>query len=535
MMGRFKILIFFMLLLLAACEEPVSPSFRQTDALLSTDLVKGKAMLDSLLTQEGLSKSEQMYGSLLRIKVKDKEYQDIKGYKCLMDSLVCYFENVKDDGILSEVYFYAGRICFEDGEVPQSLQYYQKAVSLVPEDNYTLQGDIYCQMANIYRLCNLPHEALQVLDKAYLADSLDGNRRNVLFDLRDMGQCFIYCKDYKAAQCYLENGLSKAHEYQDSVMMKSFHHVLASVFYEKGDYKKAKQHLEFCLRDSNSIGDGRNGLYIIALDVYGKTHEPENADLYAKWLLDSGNVWGKQAAYRYLIETAKQTDDSDKLKHYFVKYKEYSDTIQDIENTQAVKKIEQLYNFSLKDAENKQLNLRVVIYRLVMGSGVVIFVLLLLSIMQFYKVKIGKSKQREMLQELIVAKYKTEIEKYDEVANCDKVVKEQKLQVSSIYQHVLKEKNHRTYKLTDDDWVELFKAIDEAYPDFRRKLDNFPIANELGLKVCYLLKIHMKPVDIAGFTNRSKEAITASRRRMYVKSFKKEGRPGDWDKIIDDM
>ena len=131
-MGRFKILIFFMLLLLAACEEPVSPSFRQSDALLSTDLVKGKAMLDSLLTQEGLSKSEQMYGSLLRIKVKDKEYQDIKGYKCLVDSLVCYFENVKDEGILSEVYFYAGRICFENGEVPQSLQYYQKAESLVP-------------------------------------------------------------------------------------------------------------------------------------------------------------------------------------------------------------------------------------------------------------------------------------------------------------------------------------------------------------------------------------------------------------------
>lgn len=75
-----------------------------------------------------------------------------------------------------------------------------------------------------------------------------------------------------------------------------------------------------------------------------------------------------------------------------------------------------------------------------MGNGVVIFVLLLLSIMQFYKVKIGKSKQREMLLELIVAKYKTEIEKYDEVANCDKVVKEQKLQDSSIYQHVLKEK-----------------------------------------------------------------------------------------------
>ena len=38
---------------------------------------------------------------------------------------------------------------------------------------------------------------------------------------------------------------AKAHEYQDSVMMKSFHHVLASVFYEKGDYKKAKQHLDF--------------------------------------------------------------------------------------------------------------------------------------------------------------------------------------------------------------------------------------------------------------------------------------------------
>ena len=41
--------------------------------------------------------------------------------------------------------------------------------------------------------------------------------------------------------------------------------------------------------------------------------------------------------------------------------------------------------------------------------------------------------------------------------------------------------------------------------------------------------------NIAHFVNLSKEAITASRRRMYIKAFNKKGKPSDWDKIIDSL
>ena len=43
------------------------------------------------------------------------------------------------------------------------------------------------------------------------------------------------------------------------------------------------------------------------------------------------------------------------------------------------------------------------------------------------------------------------------------------------------------------------------------------------------------PTNIAHFVNLTKEAITASRRRMYTKAYSKKGKPSDWDKIISSL
>ena len=43
-------------------------------------------------------------------------------------------------------------------------------------------------MANVYRYTDLSKEALAVLHLAYKADSLSGNTRNMLYDIRDIGE-----------------------------------------------------------------------------------------------------------------------------------------------------------------------------------------------------------------------------------------------------------------------------------------------------------------------------------------------------------
>jgi hypothetical protein len=47
-----------------------------------------------------------------------------------------------------------------------------------------------------------------------------------------------------------------------------------------------------------------------------------------------------------------------------------------------------------------------------------------------------------------------------------------------------------------------------------------------------LIKIGIKPVDIAYLTSHTEEAISSTRRRLYERAFHKKGKPSDWDKTI---
>ena len=43
------------------------------------------------------------------------------------------------------------------------------------------------------------------------------------------------------------------------------------------------------------------------------------------------------------------------------------------------------------------------------------------------------------------------------------------------------------------------------------------------------------PADMARLTNHSRESISATRRRLYEKVFKRKGKPKLWDKFIMDL
>lgn len=179
------------LVLLCGCQESFSLSLRAIDKILSSDYERGEAMLDSVQqANPTMSFANQKYEQLLRLKADDKAYRPIKHQQAHVDSLVSYFQQANDKDLLAEAYFYAGRVYYEIGDKPEALKFYQKASENVAKDNYALQGDIYCQMANVYRYADLNQEALSALHLAWKADSLSGNTRNMLYDLRDIGEVY---------------------------------------------------------------------------------------------------------------------------------------------------------------------------------------------------------------------------------------------------------------------------------------------------------------------------------------------------------
>ena len=102
---------------------------------------------------------------------------------------------------------------------------------------------------------------------------------------------------------------------------------------------------------------------------------------------------------------------------------------------------------------------------------------------------------------------------------------------SKIYKHIQQLLTTKK-RLSGNDWKELEETIDSLYEGFTEKLRNLYNLNEQEYSVCLLIKINIPPIDIAKLTNRSKEAISSTRRRLYKKVFGTKGSPKDWDDII---
>lgn len=107
---------------------------------------------------------------------------------------------------------------------------------------------------------------------------------------------------------------------------------------------------------------------------------------------------------------------------------------------------------------------------------------------------------------------------------------------AAIYQRIMGIlNNENSSPLTDEDWKELAEAINACHPHFTENLHDLCKMNTQEYHICLLLKCNISPSNIALLTNRSKEAITAARRRLYERAKGEKGTPSDWDLIIKEM
>ena len=88
---------------------------------------------------------------------------------------------------------------------------------------------------------------------------------------------------------------------------------------------------------------------------------------------------------------------------------------------------------------------------------------------------------------------------------------------------------------TKEEWKELSRVLDIVYDGFTEKLCGIHNFTDLEFRICLLIKMEFAPADMARLTNHSRESISATRRRLYEKVFKRKGKPKLWDKFIMDL
>ena len=516
------------LVLLCGCQESFSLSLRAIDKILSSDYERGEAMLDSVQqANPTMSFANQKYEQLLRLKADDKAYRPIKHQQAHVDSLVSYFQQANDKDLLAEAYFYAGRVYYEIGDKPEALKFYQKASENVAKDNYALQGDIYCQMANVYRYADLNQEALSALHLAWKADSLSGNTRNMLYDLRDIGEVYYLNNQISNAEAYFRKGLKIAYSTKENKMLKEFHHQLACIYIEKGKWKEALNHVELYINHMEDIPD-KSGMLVTALTVYSQLKDSSKIVFCQENILKYGNVFAKQNTIGNIILARSKALKEKEIANLITNYKEYTDSIIKENNATAIKKAEQLYNYELKENENKYLRS----INLTEMVGLIMVIAIAILIVFYLKLKNISTYQQQKILELKLDKYKN-LQRKEEKKATDKIEKEtNSIKCSDIYKYIKVSIENNKYKLSEEKWEELRKLVNAVYWDFDKNLNAFYDVNLQEYRICLLIKIGISRTNIAHFMNLSKEAITASRRRMYMKAFKSKGTPSDWDNII---
>ena len=566
------------LLFICSCHRrPVyPPQFYVADSLVSVQPDSAIALLEALKADNPRwDKATQMYHSLLTVKASANA--DITHTSdSLMLSVLNYYEHGGDKRLLPEAYYYMGRTYRRLYDAPRAVEYFQKALDVMPEGVSLLRRMANASIGMIYYRQKLYDEALTFLLEAYRNDSVLNDTIHMSFVLSRIGSSYANKKYYTTALEYFEKAKALSIEMNDTTAEDEVGIQVAYYYTLKGQYDEAKETIQPLLHHVGRYYSMNSDIYTVSANVYYHLGERDSAIYYYTKLLEIGDVYGRQAAYEHLgLMAAEENRVEDEAK-YFMQYKHLTDVIASDNITATLVQMYSLYNYQKalqeRDATNKrnQANRKVILYMSLTLLAVVLSVLLLLRharqrrrAMQDKLDEVEHSQQMmRSLAEIAISernKRIDDLEKQLELigntnAELSKQIEEQRAKVlqqvteaedklnyknrmdealreSDIYTRLIYLINNKM-RLSSSGLAELITTFQNIAPEFMEKLLGLCVMNELEKEVTLLRRIGISPNDIALLTNYSKQHISGVRKGLYKKAKGIDGDPSQWDELI---
>ena len=541
----------YLLIGFAACKQhrPYDDQLAHIDSLADVNPDSADVLL--IYTPSPSQKGgEKEVWELLRIKIDDKLYRPVTHYRDTILQLIDYFE--RHPRVLPRLlgstgpalpYLYAGRIYSDLGDAPQALDYYQRALDVMPdgqiengewkienEETRRLakqRGLLYSFIGTLFSYQNLYDEALRHYKAANRWAMTARDTIDVIFNLRDIAEQYKFLAKYDSSLYFYH----KSSDYAVKLGWKRKHNELrtqmASVYIRKDDYAKALQLIWPSLHDVDTLNI--TSTYGVASKIYEHLGILDSAYYCYEKLLKYGNLYGKSYAHKKMAERAFKENRLQEMYHHLMLYNERADTIRERKNAEVSSRMHAAYNYQKHEREAHELkekNDRLRHY-LLLSSLAVVVMLLLAGI-----VVLRRRYRRQLVQSSMG---KTELLRYAYEQKTEQQKQQEREQVfgSPIYAAIQSHlRSTDDVMLNDDEWEQLHQMVNAVYPNFRSKLTSLTAMNAHEYHVCLLLKIGVKPSSIAKLTAHSAEAISSSRRRLYERAMKKSGKSRDWDEFV---
>lgn len=568
------------LLFLASCgwrERAIPVELARADSLMDVRPDSAMAYLASLDSfVQGKPEYVRMYYALQQIKAQDKFYIPHTSDSVIL-SLVRYYTDYGTPDQQMEAYHYLGSVYRDMGDAPRAVEAYQKAADIGKESGSKrndILGRTYEQIGYLFAYQGLYDEGLKAYRTSYYYNV---NRpkgkiyalRNIarMYDAKNNTDSAIYYYKQAYNYCLQENNLP----IRDNILSE-----LGDIYIQGKEYDMAKEIFSLI---SDSVDPN---IYFGLGCIYRDSMCPDSAIYYFKQAYKYGNIYMRFSTNYFLAKLEGQKGNYPLALDYALNCIYVADSIEDMTKTEAVAKVNSLYNYQHTEKENSQLKTENN-QKEIRNYQLILVIIIITIIGSCYICLSNKKKRRIIEQERNLRKLKEE--QYARSLDClesnekkifqletllqqaelrndtlrKRLISTQKELLELSNQKILVSKNERdlleislrksniyrlfheagdntTIRISDKEWNELQDAINATYSNFTSQLYAlYPKISTQELRICYLIKISISVKDIAKILGRSTSAITAARIRLYKKIHGEDGSAEMMDKFIADL
>lgn len=563
----YTIVLFSVVACLVGCIHFSSnPSgIQQAESIMNTRPDSALKMLQELEDSIGNYPEEvQMYWHLLTIQAKDKQYI-VHTSDSLINSIVEFYEGYGDKAKLMMAYYYLGSVYRDMNDAPRALKAFQQTLDIDYPD-YDLQVKAYSQMGTLFAYQKLYDEAIKVNRKFIDIYTKQGKAKKATYAWRDIARMYGSKNQPDSALYYYQNAYQIALADKDTTRYHEILSELGGYYCRLSRNDSAKLILKYA-EQQPSIRDKRH-IHAMLGYVYKVENKLDSACHYYWKTLAYGDIRNAYHSYKNLYDAEVQRGNYRLASEYIDKALTLKDSIDQITQTEAIAKINSLYNYQHTEAENARLQLE----QEKQKTLIIVLTLAALGIAMGGAIFFFRQKAKRLEAEKIAEHLQKQAKEYYEkskAAICDNQKKieelegqlqrankerdslkakqleiqqkrlqtrneeialkqeEAKLRIetlrnTTIYkefqQAARDEKINLQNEQSNSKWKALKKAIDTAYPDFTEKIQLLcPLLSDKEIKVCLLSKADITPSGIANVLKCSRQAITNIRMRLFKK------------------
>lgn len=539
-----------LLLLLVACSvKPDNEEALERVARLKYDRPDtALAILDSMKAGgQRLSHHDEMLWQLQRMDVENK-LDTLFHTTADAQRLADYFDRHGSANEQMLAHYLLGRAYADTHEAPMALNCYMDAIEKADttrEDcDFKLLSRVCIQAGEVYHHQDLLQEWLHCIHQATHYELLTGDTLAAMRNYAYKSAVLDKMGKSDSALFVTEQVISFLSSHGQHEETAAWAGYCARKLVRKGQLPKAREYLDAYRNKSGyfdelgNIKKGKEVYYGVEGEYYLASGQMDSAEYYFRKELSTGkDVNNQNVGSKGLANVFRQTSRLDSALKYALYAYEMNDSFNSSMNAKSVKQIQSMFDYSrslrIANEAIEKAHTRLLWLLLFGGiSGVVIASLLFL-----YRSKVKEARVR--YERLLLMEKENSLLRGDrsKATNPEQVVAGMDyFQTTNIWRR-MQEMQVSTaafpMKLTDEDWEELKREIETAWPLFMDKLRSlYPNLNKRQMRVCLLTKIGLKPKLVAELVDLSEQGVGSLKRRLYEKAFNEKGGTKDYDSSI---